>query len=110
MANRKKGNGKGGPLQLYRSYNFVDKDPVIDKVRNIIKHEDVSYAQVSRISGVSHTTLHNWFDGGTRRPQYATIMAVTRSLGYEQNFIKKHKINVQAEIEKLAKQIEKSAQ
>jgi len=29
-----KGNGS---LGLYKSYNFVDKDPVIDKMRTMVK-------------------------------------------------------------------------
>ena len=28
-------------------------------------------------------TLHNWFDGKTRKPQAASINAVLRSLGYK---------------------------
>jgi hypothetical protein len=70
-----------GRLNLYRSYNFVDKDPIIDKMR--VMFGDVSYGKVSELSGVSYTTLKGWFDGKTRRPQYATVMAAVHAMGYK---------------------------
>jgi transcriptional regulator with XRE-family HTH domain len=72
-------------LKLYKSYNFVDKDPVIDWMRGIVK--GMKYSEIMARSGVSSSTLHNWFEGNTKRPQYATVMAVTRALGYKQTFI-----------------------
>jgi hypothetical protein len=80
---------KKGPLRLYSSYNFVDKDPIIDKMRTMINREGLKRSEISAVSGISATTLHNWFDGKTKRPQYATVMAVIRSLGYRQVFTKK---------------------
>ena len=80
-----------GRLRLYDSYNFVDKDPVIDKVRAIVKREGLSHSEIERLSNVSATTLHNWFEGKTKRPQYCTIMAVVSALGYRQAFIKRGK-------------------
>ncbi|MFL5655950.1 MAG: hypothetical protein ACJ8CB_17455 [Ktedonobacteraceae bacterium] len=80
---------KKGALRLYTSYNFVDKDPVIDRVRTIVKREGATYKSIHSESNVSVSTLRNWFDGNTRRPQYATVMAVVRSLGYRQVFTKK---------------------
>lgn len=80
-----------GRLRLYDSYNFVDKDPVIDKVRTIVKREGMSHMDIQRVSGVSATTLHAWFEGSTRRPQYCTVMAVVSALGYRAAFIKRGK-------------------
>lgn len=77
-----------GRLRLYASYNFVDKDPVIDKVRTIVAREGVTPSQVQKMSGVTAATLHNWFEGPTKRPQYATIMAVVCALGYRVVFTK----------------------
>ena len=94
---------------LYRSYNFVDKDPVIDKVRTIVKDEGLSNSEIHTISGVSATTLHNWFEGETRRPQYATVAAVTGSLGYRQEFVKSKEINFEREIAKAKREIEEAA-
>jgi len=85
------GHKRKGALALYRSYNFVDKDPVIDRIRTIVQDEGLSYKDIHVISGVSTATLTNWFDGETRRPQYATVAAVTSSLGYKQEFVKSQK-------------------
>lgn len=79
---------KKGSLKLYTSYNFVDKDPIIDKMRTMVNREGLSYGQISAKSGVSASTMHNWFEGKTQRPQYATVMAVIRSLGYRVNYTK----------------------
>lgn len=74
-------------LNLYRSYNFVDKDPVIDLMRDLVKGQRMGYAKLAHMSGVSESTLRNWFDGKTRRPQYATVAAVMGSLGYRQTWV-----------------------
>lgn len=65
----------------YRSYQFVDKDPVIDALRTAVSEAKVKYSTLSAESGVSATTLHNWFHGNTRRPQFATTAATARALG-----------------------------
>lgn len=75
-------------IQLYKSYSFKDKDPVIDELRTLVKDSGASYKDIHEESGVSATTLSNWFQGETRRPQYATIMAVARSLGYDYKLVK----------------------
>jgi hypothetical protein len=67
----------------YKSYNFVDKDPIIDEIRTIYENSGANYQWIHENSGVSTTTLTNWFGGKTRRPQAATINAVLRSLGYK---------------------------
>jgi len=80
------GNGKrhdGGGLRLYCSYNFRDKDPIIDRLRTLIRDQQVSYSDIEKDSGVSAQTLWHWFSGETRRPQFATVMAVVRALGYD---------------------------
>jgi DNA-binding phage protein len=80
---------KNGALKLYTSYNFVDKDPIIDKMRSMVKREGLKYGKISELSGVSATTMHNWFEGKTRRPQYATVMAVVHALGYRVAYTKR---------------------
>lgn len=72
----------------YKSYSFVDKDPIIDRIRTIVADEGESYADIHEMSGVSTSTLYAWFDGDTKRPQYATVMAVARSLGYDMTLTK----------------------
>jgi transcriptional regulator with XRE-family HTH domain len=85
----RKPKGNGGSLKLYTSYNFVDKDPVIDKVRTLVKREGLKYSEISALSGVTTSTMHNWFEGKTRRPQYATVLAVVHALGYRSVFVRR---------------------
>jgi hypothetical protein len=68
---------------VYKSYNFVDKDPIIDEIRTIIEQESATYEYIHLMSGVSTGTLTNWFSGPTKRPQAASINAVLRALGYK---------------------------
>ena len=74
----KKGNGS---LKLYKSYMFKNKDPIIDSIRTIVQDSGLSYTAISGLSGVSTGTLYNWFQGETRRPQFASINAVGRACG-----------------------------
>src|SRR5262245_6187408 len=73
---------------IYKSYSFIDKDPVIDKLRTIVEDEGESYTAIHDMSGVSTTTLWNWFSGETKRPQYASVMAVARALGWDMQLVK----------------------
>lgn len=70
------------PGFTYKSYVFVDKDPIIDEIRTIVNESGATYAYISALSGVSSGTLVNWFSGTTKRPQAASINAVLRALGY----------------------------
>src|SRR5262245_21549085 len=79
----------GGTFKLYKSYSFKEKDPIIDILRTVVQDEGASYAEIERASGVTTSTLYNWFSGGTRRPQFASVMAVTRGLGYDLKLVKK---------------------
>jgi hypothetical protein len=67
----------------YKSYSFVDKDPIIDEIRTIYETSGVNYKWIEDRSGVTSTTLYAWFNGKTRKPQAATINAVLRVLGYK---------------------------
>jgi hypothetical protein len=67
----------------YKSYSFIDKDPIIDQIRTIYQDSGANYMWIKEHSGVSPNTLVNWFGGKTRRPQAATVNAVLRCLGYQ---------------------------
>lgn len=94
-----------GFLRVYRTYNYIDKNPVIDKIRTIVDDEGLmkNLNIVHEISGVATTTLKNWFDGETKNPQHHTIAAVITSLGYEERFVKTEKIDVEEERAKAAR-------
>jgi transcriptional regulator with XRE-family HTH domain len=72
---------------VYKSYNFIDKDPIIDELRTVVQDSGHSYKQIHEDSGVSTQTLSNWFSGDTRRPQAASLNAVARALGYKLGFV-----------------------
>lgn len=75
-------------LKLYKSYMFQDKDPIIDRMRTMLDDEGVKQNEACVLSGLSPSTLHNWFKGDTKRPQFATIMALARSVGYDLQLVK----------------------
>jgi transcriptional regulator with XRE-family HTH domain len=89
-------------IGVYRTYRFIDKDPVIDKIRTVLQDEgfDKKRHVVSRMSGVSPSTLANWFEGATKRPQHATLAAVITAVGYEFTFSKTREIDEQEELDK----------
>jgi hypothetical protein len=67
----------------YRNYRWLEKDPIIDAVRTVVKGEEhLKNSMVHAISGVATATLDNWFDGVTKRPQNSTVTQVTAALGY----------------------------
>lgn len=91
-------------LQTYRTYRFIDKDPVIDEIRTLVKDEGLlgKLDIVHQLSGVSTSTLDNWFNGDTKSPQNRTICAVTSSLGYKRTWTKGREIELEKEL-KIAK-------
>lgn len=78
-------------IKIYRNYSEFDdmgKDPVIGRIRQMVEKEHLTkkLGIVHEISGVSRSTLYNWFNGETKRPQYATIMAVAAAMNYKMTF------------------------
>lgn len=71
---------------MYHSYSFVGKDPVIERLRQMIHEKGWDYAEVASRSGVNVSTLYTWFYGNVRLPRFATVAAVARALGYEITF------------------------
>jgi predicted transcriptional regulator len=65
----------------YKSYNFIDKDPIIDQVRTVTT--GMKYAMIAEASGVTKQTIRNMLDGKTRRPQAATVNAILRACGHK---------------------------
>jgi len=86
-------------LRIYRTYRYIDKNPVIDRTRTIIQDEGLfkRLGIVHELSGVATTTLNNWFHGPTRNPQHATVAAVITALGYKEEFVKVKDIDVEHE-------------
>jgi transcriptional regulator with XRE-family HTH domain len=74
-------------ISTYKTYSFVDKDPAIDELRTLVQDSELSYDDISEACGVASSTLWNWFNGDTRRPQNASLEAVGRALGYRREFV-----------------------
>lgn len=76
---------KASTVTFLRAYKFGDdkKDPIIDRVRACLDEAGMSLGDCQKGGGPSYTTLHNWFEGETRRPQYATVCAAIRSAGFD---------------------------
>jgi hypothetical protein len=68
-----------GALNLNKSYNFVEKRPVIDEMRTLIDHTE--YRKVADEANVSRTTLRNWFSGKTISPRTLTVNKVLARYG-----------------------------
>jgi transcriptional regulator with XRE-family HTH domain len=69
-------------MQLYKSYVFKDKDPIIDKLRTIFRDEGLDIKTVAADSGVHETTIYAWLYGVTKRPQHASLKAVFNACGF----------------------------
>ncbi|MGX9424872.1 MULTISPECIES: hypothetical protein [Bradyrhizobium] len=87
-------------VKLYRTYRFIDKDPVIDEIRTLVQDEGLikKLELVHQLSGVATTTIDNWFNGETKSPQNRTIMAVVTALGYKHSFVKERDLDVDKEL------------
>lgn len=69
-------------VNLYRNFQFIDKDPSIDAARTIIRDEEhLTNGRAAAITGLSATTFFGWFEGSTRRPQNASITQCMAALG-----------------------------
>lgn len=94
MAKKAKPNGHGrsghnsGSLWLTRSYNFVDKDPEIDRFRTLWQKEHIKENDLAVLSGLAASTVTNMFGGQTRRPQHATFAKMASAMGYKYDLVR----------------------
>lgn len=84
-------------IKLYRTYEHY-RDPVCDQIREMIEKENLTKkpAIVAEIATVCRGTVANLLDGTTRRPHYATVMAITGGIGYQpKGWTQVERLNVQ---------------
>lgn len=95
-------------IKVYRGYDHY-RDPVMDQVKDIVEKEKLNrkLGILSEITGVSRGTYSNWFNGVTRYPRYATVMATISPLGYQAGFRQVEKFDVEAARKAAAKWKEK---
>ena len=83
-----------------RGYRFIDRDPILDEITRLISKSGLSLPEIcDLVHKASHsiyrpsiTTLSNWQNGTTRRPQNFTITWVAHALGYRRAFVPLRKI------------------
>jgi len=77
-----------GPTYPKYRFNKGDKDPIIDRMRTMLEDEGIKISEAAKLSGLSETTIRNWIDGDTLRPQFASVMALTRGCGYDLQIVR----------------------
>lgn len=66
---------------IYPSYLFKEHDPILDTIDSVIAMSGAKRSGVAASAHLSDSTLRNWQLRKTKRPQFASITAVLRSLG-----------------------------
>jgi hypothetical protein len=86
-------------LRVLRTYRYIDKNPVIDKMRTVLQDEGLftKLNLVHELSGISSSCLYGLFHGDTRNPQHRTVAGVMSSLGYEETFVKTKDLDIEKE-------------
>lgn len=89
MSKRPKTNGhaaaghNSGSLWMQRVYNSIERDPEIDRVAKVWHGEKIAKeTDLAMLAGVAGNTVHNLFNGKTRRPQHATLAKVFGAMGF----------------------------
>jgi IS30 family transposase len=83
-------------LHRDRGYRFSERDPAMIELCSLIHDSELSVeAIVQIVSGatggaynVGSSTIYNWLNGKTRRPQSFTMNWVGFALGYERKWTK----------------------
>jgi len=81
MTTRKNGKSKKRGFITYKSYLFRDRDPILEAVLVAQSGSRMTFKQIWEKGGPTVPTLRRWNSGLTRRPQFCTVAAATRSLG-----------------------------
>lgn len=97
-------NSNSGRLWLTRSYNFIDKDPEIDRFRTLWQKDRIKESDLAVLAGLAVTTVNNMFGGKTRRPAHTTFAKMAGALGYKYELMRDDKPNYAREIPKAKEQ------
>lgn len=75
-----------------RDYRWVEKSSIIDIIRGEMNRQgNLSNEQIARVSagsGVSESTLKNWFFGDTRKPLEISTRFVLEELGVRIDYVR----------------------
>jgi transcriptional regulator with XRE-family HTH domain len=67
-------------LTTYSKYNFIDKDPIFDRIWYIMDVQGITLRQLANESGMSYATLYGWRYGKTRQAYFSSIARVVIAL------------------------------
>jgi predicted transcriptional regulator len=81
-----KSNKKRG-IFAYKSYNFVDKDPVLDIEKTVVQRSGMSFKEIHEAGGATPGTLNKHFNGATKTSRFDTLMATFRACGGDIEFV-----------------------
>ena len=85
-------NGQGhnsGSLWRTRVYNVIEYDPEIDRFQQLWQQEKLyREADLAMLAGISGSTVHNMFNGKTRRPQHATFAKMAGAMGFSYSLVR----------------------
>ena len=76
---------KPSTLKTYRAYFFRGADPAIAEVKSFVGNHKLG--QIEKDGGPASSTMSNWFNGKTKRPQNATLEAAGRALGMKRVWV-----------------------
>lgn len=73
----------------YKSYPFRGQDPMVGKIKDIFDESGEKLSAIHEASGVSTSTIGNWFNKKTMRPQVSTVNAVLMAMNKELAIVNK---------------------
>ena len=82
------------PPQSFLEYNWLDRDPELDVIKQCIAESGMTLEQIERETEknghrVSRYTLMAWYYGSTRRPQNATVNSVMAAISWERPWVRR---------------------
>jgi IS30 family transposase len=83
-------------LNRDRGYRFRDRDPQMVELCSLIHDSEMDVMEICRevyrvsrgVYSIGNSTIYNWLNGKTRRPQNMTLNWVAFAIGYERKWTK----------------------
>ncbi len=94
-----------GVLWLQRSYNYVDKNPEIDRARTLVRQETkLKETDLAVLAGLAGSTIKNMFGGKTKDPRGSTFAKLYGAIGFKLEPVRDHKVDYEKELPKAREQ------
>ncbi len=88
-------------VTVRRTYNWIDKDPVVDKCMALVKKRGLQgrYGRLGLLTGMSSSTFKAWDMGATKKPQHASVACLIEALGAKYEIVDEDAANFDLERE-----------